>query len=1731
MKGNNLRLRLVIRRNSLPEVRLLFPIGLDEEPTIADLLEQVNDTIPLESTDWSLDDYVVEVQDAHSHGFECLHFQKVDSVLDNDQELIIRPLFTVDRKKRLLSGREQISADGRHLVDGVPFGRPRLRVPHGRPPVEIPPLKRRRITAADDEDELSVSRHKQQDYEDDEDDEDDEDEDGDYGNDEDYTEPEDQPLRLMEHGEQEADPKRLRRLRSRQTLSASLREFEDMEDHNSPFEYAGGEEAVRRGNRRNVRFSDMFSDELDDTDLIDEAGVGKGRKRTARPCDIVSEAEILSSNIPEEFDHLDQADADVDHEDLILGLGEDGDIESNHGESDNDGDYDESMELDEAELQDEVQALQEENTPLDQSTGEPQGECETRSLKRRDKPSTIVKEGLDLSVLDKITSLRAAFPTAQFQMCEKALRSSDMNEREAYWKLRKSNEPKMTADQMRQHLDMLSLSSAVQPSSANNTSPSRSTRQRNEDGGESEAESVGSIVKYHDTHGFPPGSLLDGTASRLAAEALRESGMDIKSPVHVRFDEEDEDSDTPATALDSATQQESAHEQSSDIEEEDSSSYSSSSSESTDSDESDAGDSEENEDGDDDDSGNDTDGDDSGPEVASSRQRGASLGDRTGDGGSQVSSDSSDAGVDSSSDDGGLTTKRTSSAIVKKADSMRSSSSSEVDDSSDSSSDSSSSDNESNQQYAEVARNSATLPGTEVKTHDTASLPATHPQAGIHSKPGFGSSKTRARNQRRRAAKQAKKAAEAAARPGANMQTVVNPPEVVTPAPLSDSAEILERKKAFLLAKLASQENDSELPAVTVSPDIDTTVYDDPAAVPEATGPQHAEPDASNIPNGKSTEAPTASPASTSRRPTLDVGAGRRMLFASLGLRNPKTKADEDKIRAGLMKGVNPLSNPRLGKPAETSNRESSMPHQAHQQEQGHEQAGDDPEAWRGKIRYRAVECCQEGVVLSEPPFPFVQRWDPQQQYPNHKRGKRKRRNQEHHYEEYYNEQEDDKPRHKKQKQSYYDDAENSFMSDADTTGYGYEENVTLNYDDDQEVPVEAPENRTAENNISQLTDADDLPILPSDLSRLPILQLDEAKPGMVITWKQMLVSKATGWAPQVLDLTAVIVQPADDADALRVVLAKRDRHLDGNEKTFDSEGNRVYDRFEAPDTDDDGSEDTVDGYRTVYYSDMMEPRILQQPLVSALTTTLAPVDESQVKTTDKGHTELAVGDAAIAEVSRGTNTVVDNDFTYVRHDKGELDREGIRPGETRSVNADANDSVIPETILEEHSERPQSLDREQSASHVEDVSITDDQRRDISLIMHNAGFQDEIDPAVAEGPHFSLEDLSSPSRQLDEEMSEAAAAVSHKKSRSSGRALSSQSDTSSLHNQALADDNEREYPRATANDDASVHDSHRDVTPTVAYPQLLVPSSASSAHSGRQPDPRFSRDWSHDDMLRPVDETGDEIIHDSRGQQEDNSVEIDMTPTKLTPTSQDTDGSLSLDSSPLPSLGEIFSSARSSQGPARPILSAAVEARKPVAKQDLDYEEAMRLVDEGEDMDDGEVWSEQNSQSKRELSTKVSHSVAISTTRTSSLGREQRALCRTLKVEPREEAGSAISPMVAARSSKPSVTRRFVVPSDAQVVSLVTSSPEPELQENYAEDSIDSTYEDHEQDARLFTGSGWVKKINPPRKYGTRRGASVSVLPSDNRRMTENRRPAVSQGPSPDIVVGSKSGKIRRKT
>ncbi|KAJ5109732.1 hypothetical protein N7532_002377 [Penicillium argentinense] len=172
-----MRLHLVISRHGLPVTRILWTTKAVSAPvyasrgapasaiassrtpnaafsnggyTVAQLLEDVNEVVPLEtepsmfdpefSGQWGLEDYVVEVD-----GSECLHFMEIEGLLRDGDEVVIRSLELADLRARRLCGRHQITPEGKHLIDGVPFGSPFYkRNTNTRPAITIPPRKKRR---------------------------------------------------------------------------------------------------------------------------------------------------------------------------------------------------------------------------------------------------------------------------------------------------------------------------------------------------------------------------------------------------------------------------------------------------------------------------------------------------------------------------------------------------------------------------------------------------------------------------------------------------------------------------------------------------------------------------------------------------------------------------------------------------------------------------------------------------------------------------------------------------------------------------------------------------------------------------------------------------------------------------------------------------------------------------------------------------------------------------------------------------------------------------------------------------------------------------------------------------------------------------------------------------------------------------------------------------------------------------------------------------------------------------------------------------------------------------------------------------------------------------------------------------------------------------------------------------------------------------------------------------
>jgi len=1528
----------------------------------------------------------------------------------------------------------------------VAFGRPRLKTPRGRPPIDIPPLKRRRITYDAEE------------------------EDGEEEGEEEYR-----PMLITERGEDDDDPL---------TVAVSAT-FDDADDEGA--------------------------DEGDDMEFMDES----------------------------------------DLEDELSGL--------------------------EDELRDLQQDIAEHGEPADAGTPE-----------KAHTSSPPPDNAIDLSVLSKITALRAAFPEADVGRCEKVLVRRKNSLKKAYKKLRKSYDPQMSRKEMRKYFKSLAAPAANFPLEIEEDAGDDDEDDAGED--ESGAESVASIVKHYDQHGFPDGSILAGTASTHMAESLRKAGQFVKLPVHTKFDSDDdtsmgeppapkedkfaqksdssssgEDSDSSESGVDLGSNADKASksdtsESSNDDAEETQQSESDSSDE--ESDRSPESGSESSDEGggkalESDSESSSDDDDDSGPEVASSKPTGPRESDNGGDsdlssGGAESDDDSSSSSIEEESDDEQASDKAQEEKSEEGGAPLANQASS--DSSADSSSDSSLSESDDEEPSSEPksGKGSTVLRSTPTagKLHGRSEPTRTAPESSVSSlKPatletgsasvphGQGMSKTQMRNARRRAARKGKNA------PGlSNTTSQISTGislDVVQESATSIETSLAARKKA-LLSSLDLPVDQDDAMITTQKPASHSGANDSPAADSNATPSQSAAPKSPSQlqPEFGQDGASGTAVSSPQRRSKVDISAGRRMLFGALGIRNPKSKSDEDKIRADLMKGVRPLANSRLADRPDTAPVDG---------EDGNNQSvEDEPESWRSKITYRAVECCHDGVELSEPPFPFVQRWDPQQQFWSGKggrrggQGKRKQRDDHAFYDE-------DDNRHTTKKRKFRDELTEGWAGDG-----AMETDVGLNYDD--KIPEEVPEQHGTEQ--SQFTDLDDLPSLPKDVSSLPELRQGQAAAGMVITWKQWLLSKATNWQPTVSNVTAIVVNAEDEAGGLRMVLAKRDRNLDRTEKSFDEDGNRIYDRFEAPDDDDDDvDEGAEDGYRTLQFSELMDPRILQQPLSTPQNPVLERIPEST------GGDEILNSIESEVNDSNGDGSGRSGDKSTT------LDHEGASNTEQadKQVDADIAESVIPETFPEGSAQQLDSVQID-IPTHSEVFSVSEDRRDEISLLISNAGFRKDISPSILKKVPFH-----SPSEQLREMSESAAVRDSRQTSESPSAALPAGTSTSSRH-RLVAGKNGAELP------------SDMDTAPkAVAYPKLDVqPSPVSTTHSGRQPDADFGADWTAG-SFNPLEDTADESMvlgntpQNSRGGNGNwkKSRKSAMTSSPASAASVSSIGSL-------PSLSEIFSTARSShnngQSPSKAAVLSAIGARKSETIRDHDYEEMMRRLDEGDgqsnDENDSPVDEKKFAAStaglngdgkskptKRSVFQRRTRRQSKNTPSVEAAAEEDTSSLRSPSpissfilpsegaMAPKKEKddGNPYSPPADRPRSPPSrpQTRRraqqqsssqFSIPSGSVVMSLMTSSPESAVIEHYAEDHIDETYEDP---SPLPDGSGWVKKAAHGSMKGRVRGGGgggrgaslpVAAANADNS-SARKAAPRASVNNQDDIGVSPEPRRTRRKT
>ncbi|KAI0440410.1 hypothetical protein F4803DRAFT_527203 [Xylaria telfairii] len=1615
MADQDMRLRLVVRRHGLPELRLMWHVSLDSNPSISKLLEQLNNHVPLESEHWGLEDYVVELHDTDGADFECLHYQLVRSVLKPDDRVFIRALDRDDNRRRRISGRLQISSDGRHLIDGVAFGRPNLKTPAARPPVHIPPLKRARLTYTQQDDE-DLGRGNASDN--------------------------DSPMLLLTNGEPHIDGHTPPR-----TLATA--DFEDAD--------SGAEDTDYNGDDAELASSSNGSD----TEGEEE------------------EEEVADDEMEKDAEEEQNAEDEEEVEDLFQ----------------------------------EACDLAVENATLNGRGLDPM----TRTM--------------SLETLDKVTILRAAFPNAPINLFDKVLAASRNNLKTAYNALCPAFNPQLSQAAVLAWKPGSASNRGVHPEQTRqlaNPAPTRetigrpSTRKRKfseqssaEESSNDEDEGHNNdLWRKYDHAGFPPGTITSGTGlSQMAAisasfESNRTNGNSeatsttLKAAAEEQTGEDDDDTSSSGTSSDSSDTSSSGD--SSDSDDTSSSGGSSDSDDtsssggSSDSDDTSsiAGSSDSDDDSSNGGSSVDSDeSDDAGEEASSSEDL---LGhSNSSDGSDLESSDDSGGGSNKSIDKVGrfqlshdiydnendsgpeeYPFQKTSSPGAKDKEGDESSESS--DESSASESDSQSAGADSNSDSEEDEDNEPN--GSEVLTSKTIATSQPKPQGCPSSNltqanpaptlvpPGAGKEATKRRNARRRATIKARRKTEET-----NIDAPTTKGTVAGDSHVPDNeAALFEAKRKALLEAIATggiEVTPSREIAFNHSP-TDRDTIKRKRVDQGGDSPQHDQNEVGVVTDkhlGADQE-----PSPNEKRRRIDLAAGRRLVFGALGLRNPKNKEEEAKLRDKLQAESQVRLNRQASRgPQPTTNDVVSI------------ENGEDLHAWKLKINYRAVECCDDNIGLSPAPFPFQQRWDPQQQAlsfsKRNKRGgqsKRTQRNQAH----YYN---DDSQLGKKRKRGHgYEMVDDGFDGTSNGEDATDGDHVMLNYDD-VEIQDHDDSNNPA-NETSQATDLDDLPSLPQDVSTLRILRPGEAQVGMVITWQKWSCSSATSWQPQLSRVTAIVAAVDDDAATLGVCLAKRDRYLDGNEKRYDHiTGQRIYDKFEAPDlhededTDDNHGDDGVnDGYRNLAWAELQDPRILQEPLDTTAgfdsnVKCIASIETDEKSISMENQTEPPA--PPMVSSQQGPNAIATTSERNVVSDNSKLDvsPEG-GPGE---YNADPFVQATSNSISHQAGQNQQTTD-----SAMSDVS-----------------------------------QISSPSRQLHETTSQAMGSHSPiqnwARTSSLGQPESPQPNTSSP------------MPLPATVSSRPEEDFESELvtgTPDVVLPRATIPSSTSSIRSGRQPDYAMGVD---DGVLDPFDAT-DDIDHQDEGHSNNDAPlersSLTPVPTGRTPTpnhnaktDEDKDTGRSLMATPTSRLrsspSSVFCTAvtsHSTQSPSGVQMSSAMS--KPSASKaarDAKFEEAMRKLDEqfDDDLSDDESPPPPPTSSlevKREASPhfvpQALDSISPPPKRKPSLpnapGSRRLSSKQPNLANPTYRRGAptpaVLSDLPSGRSSPeqstpthpthrrvPSARRAskpFSIPAGSQVVEL-SSDSEPAYAEDYADEDVDGTYSP--ELGSLPRGLGWVQK------------------------------------------------------
>ncbi|KAL8828305.1 MAG: hypothetical protein Q9191_002662 [Dirinaria sp. TL-2023a] len=1081
--------------HSLPATRVLWTVGsfppyaaTGASGIISQLLEQVNEVIPLESDDWGLEDYAVEVG-----GFECLHFSDLGQVLKEDDEVCIRPLQTSDLRFRRISGRHQITSDGRHLIDGVAFGRPFLRRAE-RPAVRIPPRKRRRITFDEPEEENddTVENARQLVFLDDPDNADNA-ESSDEQGDEDYSIPGQEAKDLTEESA---------------NIQNDIEGLAAEDRQSSPQDVAASLNPPRRRSRR--------------TSVL-ERGLGLSGSALL---------ELTDDNgrpYPGSYDNpLLELYSQEDQEPLETSLGK----RKRQGRKSSTASH-----MDSAAVDKDLRAIR---RPI----GRRESSTSLKSVRFEDETSTTPPTTL----LDAEESE----DTEDEDFEAPADTDDQMDESD-----KENAEPKdgeeVSSEVMSSDSDTSSTSSESDaengkaPSIASRSSKSSSEADTDIDQSKTAAPKSKLTAKDHPSSGKSSQSI--GTSSK-DRKIPAKSAMNVTQPGQQTLPPGMDESQVPQHTWQDLTL---SSRKSTDLFRQ------------------------------------------TEPERARLWLKRVLKADSQAELVQAVLWHAyKNQFLGSTTDDNKLLT---ATQLIQNTRDMFVGAKTAV---------------------VTTPEKKYVIKGVRPRKSRPKEGAVEQPQAmapQAMAPPGEGKTKTRRRNERRKNAKKLKSstrheihpkssASAVSAKSDAASETLTSKPDDAARSVKAD----LDARRNVLLEAIASGgvDIDQNIPttkdlAGPSQPDnapsnqqqgLETSNIERISEDVDSHGPQGNTYGAASdqlLPESADTTAhwpeTDSFPKPEKPRAKIDLASSRRLLFGALGLRTPKSKEEEKALQEKLMKDIKPLKQPQSDSAA-TQNVDAAPE--------------EDDESWRDRIVLKAVECCHEGVELSNPPFPFVQRWDPQQRngynYRIARRKERTNKKRKRNQDQYYDDGTEQQGIERAAKQGKLAPSMHNFamneMAPEDQQMYDARPTSSDAYEGAANEQLIRESDEAAVNLQSQAILEKDLPSVPEDVTTCPTLTQETARSGTVIAFKKLDMSVETKWQPKISDYRTAIIDEALDDGTLHMTLALRDRPTSGT--VYDEEtGERLYHKFEMPGFQDENDHEHV-GRLELSFMELIEPKIIQ---------------------------------------------------------------------------------------------------------------------------------------------------------------------------------------------------------------------------------------------------------------------------------------------------------------------------------------------------------------------------------------------------------------------------------------------------------------------------------------------------------------------------------------------------------